>query len=280
MRVDRIDLYSNNHEIARFDVNILDVRNPYIIKVITGLDADQIIPRFYGQGSISGSKFYDLALEPREIAMRIGLNPNYNVNVNPSDLRGDLYRAIASSRNGQIQLKLVNDEAVVGQIFGFVSKFEAMLFANEPEVQLTMRCDDPIFRAEYLTSAVLGDTDLIGTGGMRLNDRVSTSPHGFKFKLTFTGSVNPFTITNDITAIDWQFKINYPFISGDELYFSSEAGDKYLYRVRSSVTVELMDKIEPGSVWPIMFPGDNLFEIIGNLFTWNAIYWYETHWGV
>lgn len=276
MRVDRIDLYSNGQEVARFDVNVLDIRNPYIIKAITGLDADQIIPRYYGTGLVSGTKFYDMTLEPREIAMRIGLNPNFNVNQTPSDLRSDLYRAIASSRGGTLVLKFVDDNSVVGVIEGFVSKFEGPLFTDSPEVQITMRCEDPIFKSEYVVSVIVADLD---EENPLITDPVSTSPHGFKFKLTFTGSVNPLTIQSSLFP-EWQFQINYPFLAGDELYFSSEENDKYLYVIRSSSTIQLMDRIELNSVWPIIFPGENQFYIVGILFNWNECYWYETHWGV
>lgn len=276
MRVDRIDLYSNDNEVARFDVNVLDIRNPYVIKAITGLDGDQIVPRFYGNGLVSGTAFYDMALEPREVAMRIGLNPNYNVNASPSDLRSDLYRAVASSRGGTVKLKFNDDNSVVGVLTGVVTKFEAPIFSDTPEVQITIRCEDPIIKSDYLTSVIVADLD---EAAPLLTDPVSTSPHGFKFKLTFTGSVNPFVI-RDTSTPEWKFQVDYAFLSGDELYFSSETDDKYLYRVRSAVSIQLMDMIQPGSVWPIIFPGENQFDVVGTSFVWNECFWFETHWGV
>jgi hypothetical protein len=275
MRVSSIDLYSNDQQVVQFDVNGPDVRNPYILKGITGLDAESIVPRFYSQGAETGNNFYDMALEPREIGMKIGINPNYNLGHEPSDLRGDLYRAIASSRKGTMQLRFNDGPACVGAIEGFVTNFTGPLNNKEVEVTINLRCDDPIFKSLYLASTIV--TDLDETNPL-LIDPISTSPHGFKFKLTFSGSVNPFTIQDPDD--DWFFTVNYAFLSGDELYFSSESGDKYLYRVRSAVTLQLMDLIEPGSVWPIIFPGENLFEIVGTSFVWNEVYWYDTHWGV
>jgi hypothetical protein len=274
VRVTSIDLYSNDLRVLTFDLVGPGALNPYILKGITGLDAESIVPRFYGQGA-SGANFYDMALEPREIAMRIGLNPNYNLGAKASDLRGDLYRAIASSRVGTIQLRFREHNADVAAITGFVTKFESPMTNKESEVQLTIRCDDPIFKSLYVVSSILADLD---EASPLIIDPVSTSPHGFKFKLTFTGTVEPFVIED--SSGDWSFQINYEFLSGDELYFSSEVGDKYLYRIRSAVTLQLMDLIEPDSVWPILFPGENQFEITGSTFNWNEVFWYETHWGV
>jgi hypothetical protein len=43
----------------------------------------------------------------------------------------------------------------------------------------------------------------------------------------------------------------------------------------------LMYKIEPGSVWPMIFPRrENQFVIAGLPINWNEFFWYETHWGV
>ena len=154
MKVSSIDLYSNDHLVTTFDVNQRDVRNPYILKGITGLDADEIVPQFYGQGADSGANFNDMTLEPREIVMKIGLNPDYRIGHHPADLRGHLYRAIASNRRGTIQLRFNEDSATVGAITGFVTKFESPIGNKDVEVTLTMRCDDPIFKSLYVVSAI------------------------------------------------------------------------------------------------------------------------------
>jgi len=278
MRVSSIDLYSNDNLVTTFDVNQRDVRNPYILKGITGLDADSIVPQFYGQGAESGSNFHDMALEPREIVMKIGLNPNYLIGHAASDLRGTLYRAIASSRKGTIQLRFNEDAATVGAITGFITKFEGPLNNKDPEVTITMRCDDPIFKSLYIASAIVSE---FVSDTIVITDPTSTSPHGFKLKLTFDDTLFSFLMREQEIDPDWFFQIDYTFIAGDELYLSSEAGDKYAYRVRSAVTLQLMDLIVPGSMWPVMFPGENNYWISDTAdITFNEWYWYETHWGV
>lgn len=276
MRVQSIELYSGQQRVVQFDVNGPDVRNPYVLKSIMGLDADEITPLFYGQGTETNTKFYDLVLQPREIVMRIGLNPDYSLDLRPGDLRTELLKAIGANRSGKMQLRLMDDEVPVGVISGFVTKFEANVSNKEAEVLITLRCDDPLFKAMYVSNQIV--TDLDETNPLII-DPVSTAPHGFHFALTFSGSVNPFTIRDDTTP-DWKFQINYPFISGDQLYFSSELGDKYIYRIRGGVTLHLMDVIEQGSVWPILFPGENQFNVLGTSFAWIEVYWYDTHWGV
>lgn len=276
MRVDRISLFSNDLQVVSFDMTGPDHHNPYTIKAITGLDAETIVPRYYASGLISGAKFNELALEPREISMRIDLKPNYRQGGHPADLRATIMKAIASSRTGIIQLRFIEDGVCWGAISGFISKFEAPITSKDTEIQFTMKCDDPIIRSLTVTSQ--NDLGTFDTDEPVIVDPISTSPHGFKYKITFTDSVNPFVIADPDG--DWEFQINYAFLSGDELYFSSEYGDKYLYRIRSAITLNLMDVLEPGSIWPMLFPGENEFEITGNTFGWDQLFWYETHWGV
>jgi len=255
-----------------------DVQNPYTIKAITGLDAEAIVPRYYSSGLISGSKFNELALDTREITVRIDLKPNYRQGGHPADLRSKIMKAIASSRIGTIQLRFIEGGVCWGAISGFVTKFEAPLTSKDTEIQFTMRCDDPIIRSLTVTSQ--GGLATFDTNAPLIIDPMSTSPHGFKFKITFTGDLALWKIQDEASDPDWIFQINYAFLTGDDLYFSSEYGDKYLYRVRSAVTINLMDVIESGSIWPMLFPGENQFYVDGNTFTWEELFWYETHWGV
>lgn len=276
MRIQSIELFSNSKRVVHFDVNEPDTRNPFVLKSILGLDADEITPLFYGQGAETNTKFYDLVLQAREIVMRIGLNPDYNLNLRAGDLRNDLLKSIASSRSGKMQVRLLDNEVPVAAISGFVTKFEASVSNKESEVQLTLRCDDPLFKSLYVSNQIVTELD---EANPLIIDPGSTAPHGFYFKLTFNGSVNPFVIRDDTTP-DWKFQIDYPFLSGDQLFFSSELGTKYIYRIRSGATLHLMADIEQGSVWPILFPGENQFNIVGSSFVWNEVYWHDTHWGV
>src|SRR5688572_9752340 len=278
MRVQRIDLYSNDLEVARFDTVGSNRRNPYVLRSVAGLDPGQITPRFYGQGVETGINFTELALDPREVVLRIGLQPKWTLGNTPADLRDNLLGAIASNRSGLIQIRIYENEVVIGLLEGFVIRFEDSISSKEPEVTITIKCEDPIIRSMDVTSQIL---DGLSTSEPLLIDPVSTAPHGFKFKLTFTAdTVTPFVITDQVSEWDWVFQINYSFLTGDELYFSSEYNDKYLYRVRSAVTLHLVDVVEPGSIWPIIFRGENQMYIVSLGHEWDEVYWREAHWGI
>src|SRR5690349_10437174 len=119
MKLTSIEIHPENSS----DVAILSFRdpntiNPYNVKGITGLDADEIVPRSYGG---SGSfKFYNLSLLNREIVFKVGLNPRFSDHKSYSDLRDNLYRMISSSRTGKIQIQFKRGTDVIAVISGFV----------------------------------------------------------------------------------------------------------------------------------------------------------------
>lgn len=279
MKITSVELHPANSS----DTVVLSFRdpsraNPYLVKAIIGLDADAIIPRYYGVSGNSLKKFYNLSLESRQLAIRMGLNPSFSDNETYSDLRDAIYKIIASSRTGVLDIQFKNGSTVVASISGFVSKLEAPQFNKEQEIQLTLDCKEPMLKAPTATSIATAGLDPAST---ILTDSVSTAPHGFKFEMNLV-VVASMKIT-DPTDASWSFEVvpDGGFLVGDVLHFSSELNNKYIYIVRGATTIYLADKISLGSFWPIMFPGANHFAFDNpTMFEWTSISYYNTYWGI
>lgn len=253
-------------------------QNPYNVKGITGLDADEIIPRFYG---ISGATaFYNLMLVKRTIVAFIELNPDYSLNQSPSSLRDDLYKMIASSRKGTIDIWFKNGDEVIASISGRFIKFEAGHFNKLSEVQMTVKCDEPFLKAPDPVSLTVVGLDPSLT---IINDPLSTAPHGLKFELGVEAVIASL-VFEDPDDDTWSFTITPAggFLVGDVIHFSNEYNEKYLYMIRAGNTIHLADGIAPGSIWPIIFPArDNKLSVSsGASLDWVAISYYPTYWGV
>lgn len=274
MKLTSVEIHS-----AGPDITVLSFRdpgrtNPYNVKTILGLDADDIAPRYYG--GTGNTKFYNLSLEKREIVVIISLNPRFSLNESFSDLRDALYKMISSSRTGIVQLQFKNGVTAVAAISGFVSKFEAPQFTKTSEVQMTISCTDPMLKALTATDVDVSELDPLLTV---IQDDLSTAPHGFLADIEFVANTPAFNIGD----VDWSFEV-IPvggFLIGDVLHFSSEHNNKFLYLTRGINDIYLADVITPGSVWPVLFPGDSTF-VCENPTTleWNAISYYPTYWGV
>lgn len=282
MRLTSIEMYASNlSEAITFSLRDRDASATYMVKGIVGLDAEDIIPKFYGFGTQTKSRFYDFGLKPREIVIRVVLNPRFNLDESYSDIRDELYRAISATRAGQIVLHFNSAGTLVARIYGFITKFEVPYFVQLPEVQLTVRCDDPTFRA--VNPVEFKAAQLPTVNPVLIPDGLSTAPHGFSLQVTFKATAASFTIQDVPTNPDWKFKVtpNGGFVSGDVLYLSSDYSNKTLYMVRGGTTTYLMDRIEPTSVWPILFPGQNSFHFVDIAsINWNLVQYYAAYWGV
>lgn len=265
MKLTSIQLFSTNVGASPTVFSFRDPRKEYsyVIKDIIGLDPEEIIPRFSGASILTAAKYYSLGLSGRELVFSIALNPSFSINQSYSSLRDDLYKQISSSRQGQIKLWFVDGQNVVAELYGFVTKFESLLFEKSPEVKITITCDEPLLKSVYPFAV-----DVSSFGSLiTVQDNVSTAPHGFEFSITFTGSASYFII-QDPNIQDWALHVDYTFQSGDKLYFSSKRENRFLYIIRQGVLIHLVDKLVPNSIWPIVFPGINNFRILGASFTW------------
>lgn len=275
-----IDSQGVTTNVAAFNLSEPSYQDRYIIRNISGLDATDLTPRLYGSGE-TGNNFYSMKQPPREVVLRIILNPQYGANETPESLRDRFYKAISAYRTSKVQLAFSqNAYATNAVLYGFITKLEAGLFNQVPEVQLTIRCDYPLFRSPTRIS-VTGLTP----SAPRIIDGVSTAPHGFQFVASFTQTQSYFQINKSVD-LDWNFRISRLFYIGDILYFSSEDDNKYLYVMSNGgttgprVRVELASYIRARSVWPVIFPGVNDFQISPANITFNSFTHYETYWGV
>lgn len=282
------------------DVHVLSFRdprrvNPYNVRGITGLDADNIVPKFYGASGDAVANYHNMSMPNRVMGMDIDLNPDFSLGKTYSDLRDDLYRIIASSRTGLVQVQFKNADVIVAVISGFVSKFETPHFDRNPTIKLSMDTIEPMLMAPNLV--VLAGAGIIADDIpepptpkhhkiVHINDPLSTAPHGFKFQLTVVAPFGSLVVRQD-PAI---FTVNPAapgFLLGDVIHFSSIMNQKELYISRAvgggdpDLIIGLADKIQTGSFWPIMFPKMNDIRFDGSeKYTIDSISYYPTYWGV
>lgn len=285
MIVDEIRLRSvplNTH--IAFHLDLVPLTDPYILKAATGLDAGSIRPINYGYG-YSGSRFYDMTQEDREVVLRIGLNPEYYADGTRQDLRELIYKMIAADRESVLYLDLWSSDEYIASVQGFVERVESSYFTAKPEVQLTLSCPQPLFKPDTRTVV---DVDAFTDEYFTVNVTNGTAPTGFTAIFEVLNDLpNGFGISNDV--VDWSFQIGHEFLAGDLIHFSSELNERDIYVLRpSSVNGEndgitkLADKLVDNPIWPILFPGENNF-VVGvppTDFDYVSLEYYPAYWGV
>jgi len=281
MKVTGVEISSDNANIINFGMSDVSSSDKYLVKSIFGLDADEVIRKFYSFASNSTAKFYNFSMKKREIVFRIVLNPNYSINEDFSEIRDEIYRSISSSRTGLINILFRSGGAAVAQISGYFTKFEVPYFSKTPELQITINCDDFMLRGfnpVEIEANVLGNTNHI-----YVSDSISTAPHGMMFSVEYTAASSYFEITDDLSNKSWYFKVTPigGFLSGDILEISSEYNNRIARIIRGSSVIPIMDAISTDSSWPLVFPGSNEFEAYDKTkFDWLFVSYYPAYWGL
>lgn len=282
MRVTGLELYAANLEEAiSFSLFGSDRRADYEVRSILGLDPGDIVPKFYANNIAGDEKYYNFVLQPRDIVLRVILKPRYELDESYSSARDRLYRAISANRSGLVTLQFKSGGTTVAGITGSVRRFEAVHFTALPEVQLTIRCKDPMFKS--VNPTLFEAADLPSANPVLLPDSLSTAPHGFSMEVVFTEAAASFTIQDVETDPEWKFKVTPSggFLTGDTLYISSDYSNRSVHTVRSGITTHLLDKVEASSVWPIIFPGQNSFHFVNIAsIDWNYVTYDAAYWGV
>lgn len=279
MRVTSIGLWADDEEVGNFSYDDPFSLNPYMLRAVIGLDADDLTPGFYGFGQANGRRFYNIVQGKREIVMRIVLNPNSDLKMSFSQLRDNLYKAISSSRSSTVTVRLSAGATSVAQVEGRIVKFEVPINSQTPELQITVQCTDPTLRA--INPVLLEQDDFPNplTNPIEITDGISTAPHGVELEFEITSAISQFRLRSEDS--DWFFEVVYDFEIGDILRISSLSTLKEVRVIRSSVDTFLGDKINPASVWPVLFPGSNkiFLDQVASVDMVYAVFW-PVYWGV
>jgi len=290
MRLTSIELHpAASTSVCEFSFRDPGAENPYNIKKITGLDADEIQPIYLGQlQSAAGVKFYDMDLRKRDIVFRISLNPRVSENETYSSLRDDVYRTIASSRTGVIEVQFKNGDDVVAVTSGSVTKIETEHFDADPEVVITISCRNTTLISPTPTVVDVSSAD---SYEFTVVDDVSTAPHGFEFGIKLLTNASEMTLEESVgtEVVSYVLRPVDPFLAGDVINISSIRGNRYVYIYRGGVTIPIAESVMHGSVWPILFPGETTFALKNppvnpnspfSPFEWDSLVHYRTYWGV
>ena len=251
--------------IATFDLAGTTPNSPYILKGVTGLSASDVMPMNYGS-SFTGVPYYEMSLNKREVALKIGLNPLYSETGERLDLRDALYKAIYSARDPRLWFDIYNGTQHIASIGGLVTKLEASHFTAKPDVELTISCSEPYFKAPIRTVVNTSSWNFTGSSTFGVQYNNGSAPVGFRASFQLDGPTESFGFLSGDDC--WEFIIEHEFLTGDIIYFSSEYGEKNVYSYSPSLhtsdfsgITRLADKLTSTAIWPVLFPGQNEFEI-------------------
>lgn len=283
-----IHLYSNLDDgvtsVKHAELNLVNISrtDSYIIKGMSGLDSDEITHSYYSNSIGSNKNYYNVKSAARVVVITIRLNPKHQLGETNKILRAKLQKMIAYTRSSLIELRFMSGITHFASLNGRITKFESALFTTDSEVQITFNCEESLFISPTDTNVTI-DTGRVNT--KTWSDDLSTAPHGFKMEISLPSN----TLWMSIQGVSGYNYANFDFgfinnTAGGVLYFSSERNNQYLYIIRSGTTEDLVSRIDPFSVWPMMFPGETSVtidtEATTETFVYQSISYKNAYWGL
>lgn len=238
-----------------------DISSGFIVKSIDGLGPVKATLVSSSFANLDGEQYHSSRREPRNIVIKLGLDPNY-AESSVYSLRAQLYDFFMPKTKAKLEFTLfdkfstnVIEQNQVREIDGRIESLEPDVFTKDPTLDLSIMCYDPEFfdadpvifngmTVADLTEAVLSYDGSVETGAIftLFPDRLVTE---------FTIYHRPPDDTLRITA--------FPHVlnGGEKLEISSVRGEKRVIWTSGGVERSVLWALTPQSSWLELFPGDN-----------------------
>jgi hypothetical protein len=260
--------------------------SPYILKGADGLDISDINQFSYGLG-LNGQTFYSMTADDREITLQIEIIPEISA-LTPQQIRNNIYKEISKNRNTSIYFDLMYDSEVVARIDGYISAIEPSLFSPISELTIKIKCNGYLFSAlEYISDF---DLNAFNGGDIVVPMTKGNAPVGFRTVINIVNPISSFGLAelDDIGSYTSIFNLTYNFLAGDSLFLTTEmnALEVFVARFNNGLgtwsNIQLADRIDVGSIWPILFPRTNNFTVLAAVGTYDitSFVYKPMYWGI
>ncbi len=228
-------------DIGRAETDLIQIRN------VDGLDPVKASVNTSPRGAVDGASFTGSSIPSRNIVLTVGLNPNWDT-WTYEGLRKLLYSYFMPKRS--IRFVFYSDDMVPVEISGIVESVAVNQFSKDPELLISVICPDPYFTAVDAT-VITGSGETVTVA---YNGSIETGIH---VKVTYNSGPSP-------TGIGVQDFIVEAGVDAS-MYFemSSIPMQKFVQNINmgSGTITNLLSKVQDGSVWPVLEPGDNEFAV-------------------
>lgn len=238
-----------------------DVSGGLNLKDVTGLDpvkATLVSSSFAGQ---DGEQYQSAKREKRNITMKIGLDPDPS-GATVLGLRRQVYAFFRPK--ALVNLKFFVDDTDDSiedgyDIVGYVESCLSPMFAQTPELNISIVCFDPDF---YDPVPVMVSGMTSADSAATYFPYIGTVDTGIVFTFTVNAAMSEFTLYYvDGNLTTWTMDFAAALLVGDVITISTVPGNKYADLLRAGVTSSILYAVSPQSIWPLLAPGDNWLRV-------------------
>lgn len=235
---------------------------PYMLKAADGLgptEVDVLISRTL----LSGGVYQGRRPQLREVTIRIGLQPEWNIGQTAQELRTELYGLLTPRYGEMVKLQIIDGEDVIAETSGHVRRLEIAPFSKDPEVQVVLSClesyltgpDDLTFNPTWVDGPTMSSVII---------DNPGTAPTGFYaeilFQTNFTGFIN---LTDAAGLLGERIYVEQDFNIGDTFVVDTREGSRGVWRKRNGFSTldSILGGMGPNSVWLQLYHGENTLRV-------------------
>lgn len=236
-----------------------DTTNGYAVQNIDGLDPVKATIVSSAFARLDGMQYQSSRREARNVLITVGLEPDY-ANTSVRALRARLYQYLMPKT--AVTLSFYMSDGSVAAVMGRVESFTALLFAQEPSVEISVLCFDPDF-VDPTVVTVSGTTkNALGAANSFDLNYTGDVETGVIFKLSPMRTLSAFTIYH--TSPDgslYTTDFAAPLTSGMVLTMSSIPGQKKVTTTITGFVSSVLYGMAPQANWITLLPGINTFNI-------------------
>ena len=243
-------------ENGRAETDLIQIRN------IEGLTPVKASVNTSPLASVDGAAFSSTSVLSRNIVLTVHPNPDWNTWTHES-LRRLLYAYFMPK--SLTLLQFYSDDMPPVGIEGYVEDISANLFSDDLEYLVSIICPDPYFTA--LEPMIISGQAIHEIGTFETLQYNGSIEAGIHLKVTHTSGPSPMEIAIQIgDPVITHFMVETSVDSSHYFELSSVPKQKYVRMVHldNGIITSLLSnvRIEQGSNWPFIQPGENHFHVI------------------
>jgi hypothetical protein len=242
-------------------IQLGDVASGITVKDISGLDpvkATLVSSNFANQ---DGGVYQSSRRDSRNITMKLGLDPDPAV-ATVLSLRRIIYSIFRPKSEVTLTFYVDDtDDAVEDgyQIVGRVESCTSPMFAEQPELDISIMCFDPdFFDPVQVTVPGITSVDASPT----YFPYIGTAETGFAATISVHAAISEFSIIyKDGLNQTWNMDFAIPLLVGDFIRVVTTPGIKEATLTRAGTSSSILYAVSPQSTWAKFAPGDNHLQL-------------------
>lgn len=255
-----------------FEIAAADPDEIIILKSISGLSPADVT-LFTGDFSKNGGYYQGRRVGTRNPVFNLKLNPDYENDIEVSDIREMLYRQFLEPQPNSdgVQVLLVDDRKPDRYFIGFTEKFPADIFEQSTKAQISMLCVDPMLKSALET------TDSNPTGWVSVPVAYDGSADT-GIEVTMKVAVADTQMTLENNGMEMKLVKATDFAVDDVIYINTKQGERQI----TLNGVDVMALLTGDSTWITLNQSGNTLQAYGTVpsdgFAVVTDYTYRSEW--